>query len=164
MRLSRLTTSLPVRIVEFGMALGAADDRLDAGDQLAPVERLGQEVVGAEAQALDLVVELAEAREDQDRRAHPRGAQPAQHLVAVDVRQHQIEDDDVVVVELADLQPVLAEIGRVDDEVFLAQHHFDAGGRCGIVLDQQNTHRKPPGGAGRRRAASSSLTSISASG
>ena len=115
-RVSRLTVSLPVRITDFGMALGAADDRLDAGDQLAPVEGLGQEVVGAEAQALDLVVELGEAGEDQDRRVDARGAQPAQHLIAVDVRQHQVEDDDVVVVELADLQPVLAEIGGIADE------------------------------------------------
>jgi len=60
---------------------------------------------------------------------HPRRAQALQHLVPVDVRQHQIEEDDVVVVELADLQPVLTEIGRVADKVFLPQHHLDAGGR-----------------------------------
>jgi hypothetical protein len=64
---------LPVRITDVGMALGAADDGLDAGDQLALVERLGQIVVGAEAQALDLVVELDEARQDQDRRVDRGG-------------------------------------------------------------------------------------------
>src|SRR6185437_6210084 len=42
----------------FRMPLGAPHDRLDAGDQLAPVEGLGEEVVGAEAEPLDLVVEL----------------------------------------------------------------------------------------------------------
>ena len=120
----------------FGMALGAADDRLDARDQLAAVERLGQEVVGAEAEALDLVVELGEAGEDQDRRAHARGAQAAQHLIAVDIGQHEVEDDDVVIVELADLEPVFAEIGGIADEALGPQHQLDALRGGGIVFDQ----------------------------
>ena len=142
-----------MRIVDFGMTLGAADDRLDAGDQLAAVERLGQEVVGAEAEALDLVIELDETGQDEDRGAHPRGAQPAQNLVPVDVRQQEVENDDVVIVELADLQAVFAEIGRVADEIFLAQHQLDAGGRRGIVLNQQYAHGNASGETGRRGAA-----------
>jgi hypothetical protein len=78
--------------------LGAPDDGLDPGDQLALVERLGQVVVRAHAQALDLVIQAVEAREDENRGLDPRGAQPAQDLVAVHVGQHQIEDDDIVVV------------------------------------------------------------------
>jgi chemotaxis signal transduction protein len=64
-------------------------------------------------------VACAEAREDEDRRAHLGRAQPAQHLVAVDVGQHQIENDDVVVVELADLEPVLASggVARLGSEI-----------------------------------------------
>src|SRR4029077_7271077 len=50
----------------FGMPFRAADDRLNAGDQLAAVERLGKKVVGAKPEALDLVVELDEAGQDQD--------------------------------------------------------------------------------------------------
>src|SRR5258707_9076329 len=44
----------------FRMTLRPPADRLDTGDQLAPVERLGEEIVGPEAETLDLVVELAE--------------------------------------------------------------------------------------------------------
>ncbi len=88
------------------------------------------------------MIEFGETRQDQDRRAHPGGAQPAQHLIAVDVRQHQIENDDVVIVKLADLQPILAEIGGIADEAFLLQHQLDALGGGGIVLNQQNTHDK----------------------
>ncbi len=139
---SRLTLSLPVWIVEFRMALRAAHDRLEAGDQFAAVERLGQEVVGAETEALDLVIKLDEARQDQDRGAHARGAQPAQHLVPVHIREEQIEDDDVVIVELADLEPVLAQIGGVADKAFALQHQLDACRCRGIVLNQQNTHYK----------------------
>ena len=140
-----------MRIVDSGMALRTAYDRLDARDQLAPVERLGQEIVGAKAESLDLVIELDQTREDQDRSAHPRRAQPAQHLVPVNIRQQQVKNDDVVIIKLADLQAVFAEIGGIADEVFLAQHQLDAGGRRGIVLNQQNTHDEisPTGGARR---------------
>ena len=54
----------------LGMALRAADDGVDARDQLVLVERLGQVVVGAEAEAADLVLDAGEAGEDQDRRLH----------------------------------------------------------------------------------------------
>ena len=78
---------------------------------------------------------------------HPCHAQVAHHLVPVDVRQHRIEDDDVVVVELADLERVLAEIGAVDDKIFFAQRQLDIRGGDGIGLDQQYSgHHGPPGG------------------
>src|SRR3569832_1113261 len=60
----------------LGVALGAADDRVDARDQLVLVERLGHVVVGAEAEALDLVLNAGEAGEDQDRRLDLRDAYP----------------------------------------------------------------------------------------
>src|SRR3546814_4112158 len=81
------------------MALGAAHDRLDAGDQLALVEGLRQVVVGADAEALDLIVEAAEAGQNQDRGLDPRRPQAPQNLVAVHVGQPEIQDDDVVIVE-----------------------------------------------------------------
>src|SRR6185437_1198831 len=124
----------------FRMALGAANDRLDARDQLAAVEGLGQEVVGAKAQALDLVIELGKARENEDRRAHARGAQAAQHLIAIEIGQHEVENDDVVVVELADLESVFAEIGGIANKALAPQHHLDAGRGGGIVFNQKNTH------------------------
>src|SRR6266446_807016 len=54
----------------FGVALGTPHDRLNARDQFTTIKRLGQEVIGAEAETLELVVEFDKTREDQDRRAH----------------------------------------------------------------------------------------------
>ena len=71
-------------------------------------------------------------------------AQPAQHLIAVDVRQHEVENDDVVVVQLADLQPILAEIGGIDDEALGVEHQFDTFCDRGVVFDQQNPHGDIP--------------------
>ena len=60
----------------FGVALRAPHDRLDPGDQLGLVERLGQVVVGTAHQAAHLVGRVAAAGQDQDRRLHlaPRAA------------------------------------------------------------------------------------------
>src|SRR5215471_19708137 len=52
----------------LGMPLGAPHDRVDARHQLVLVEWLGHVVVGAEAEALDLVLDAGEAGEDEDRR------------------------------------------------------------------------------------------------
>src|SRR5437588_9003134 len=46
-------------------ALRTTHDRADAGDQLAMLKRLCQEIVGAKAEPLDLVVQLAQPRKDQ---------------------------------------------------------------------------------------------------
>jgi hypothetical protein len=113
---------------------------------LPPVERLRQVVVRAEPQALQLVVEFREPGQDQDRRRHPRRPQPPQDFVAVDVRKHQVKNDDVVIVDLPDLQAVLTELGRIEDESLGLEHQFDALGERCIIFDQQNAHDgRPPG-------------------
>src|SRR3546814_4945066 len=61
-------------------------------------------------------------------------------LVAVQVGQHEIQDDLVVIVELSDLKAVLAHIGRVAHIALRTEHHLDALGSGGIVLDKQNSH------------------------
>ena len=127
-----------------GMAFAAADDGLDARDQLALVEGLGQIIVGADAQSLDLVVQLRQAGQDQDRRGDAGGTETAQNLIAVDVRQHQVQNDYVVVIQLSDLQPILTEIGGIDDEALGVQHQFNTFCDRGVVFDQQNPHGDIP--------------------
>ncbi len=85
------------------MPLGAPHDRLNSGDQLTLVEGLRQVVVSPHAQALDLVVQIAEARENEDWCLNTCSAQTAQDFVTIDIREHEIENDNVVVVKLADL-------------------------------------------------------------
>ena len=71
-------------------------------------------------------------------------AQPAQHLVAVHVGQHQVEQDDVVVVELGDLEGVLAEIGGVHHHVLGLQHQLDTAGDRAVVFNEENSHGLNP--------------------
>ena len=121
----------------------AAHDGVQAGDQFLAVERLDQVIVGAEAQALYLLVRLGHAREDQDRRVDLRRAQLFQHVIAVHVRQVQVEDDNVVVIELAEVDAFLAQVGGEDVKAVGAQHQFDALRHRGIVFDQQHSHVWP---------------------
>ena len=128
----------------LGVALRAAHDGVDAGDQLVLVERLGHVVVGAEAETLHLVLDAGHAGEDQDRRLHLGDAQRAQDLVARHVGQVQVEKDDVVVVELAEVDALFAEIRRVDVEVLGLQHQLDALRSCAVVFDQKYAHVQFP--------------------
>ena len=69
----------------------AAQRRLQARHQLARAERLGDVVVGARLERAHLLLLLAHRREHQDRHLAPL-PQPARHLHAVSVREHQVDD------------------------------------------------------------------------
>ena len=135
------------------MALGAAHDGVDARHQLVLVERLGHVVVGAEAEASDLVLDAGKAGEDQNRRLHLRHAQAAKNFEARHVRKIEIEEDDVVVVDFAEIDAFFAEIGRVDVEALGFEHQLDRLRGGAIVFNQQYAHASPlPRRAGSRSA------------
>ena len=126
------------------VTLRAPHNRMDPGDQLVPMERLRHVVVGSETESLDLRLGVVLAGEDQDRGVDPCHAELLENVVAVHVRQVQVEKDQIVVVELREIDPLFAEVGRVDVEVGMAEHQLDAAGGRRIVLDQKNTHVETP--------------------
>ena len=109
---------------------------MDARDQLVLVERLGQIVVGAVAEAFDLVLDARHAGEDEDRRLDLGDAQRPQHFIAGHVRQVQIEKDYVVIVEFSEIDSLFAKVGDVDVEILGLKHQFDALRGRAVVLDQ----------------------------
>ena len=118
------------------------------------IEGLGQKVIGAEAQALNLVVEPIEPGEDQDRGAHPSRPQPPQYLISVHIRQQQIKYDYVVIIQLSLLKPVFSEIGDVANDAFVLEHYLYFCRSRNLVFDQQHAHSKVlRGRQGRRQAA-----------
>jgi len=58
----------------------------------------------------------------------------------VHVGQVEVETDDVVIVELAEIEALFAKIGGVDIEAFGTEHQLDAFGGRRLVLNQQHTH------------------------
>ena len=81
--------------------------------------------IGAEAETFDLVLDAGQAGEDQDRRLHLGDAQGAQNLETRHVGQVQVQEDDVVVVELAEIDAFFPQIGGVDVETLGFQHQLD---------------------------------------
>src|SRR4051812_14545512 len=95
------------------MALGAANDGVDARYQFVLVEGLRHVIVGAEAETFDLVLNSDNAREDQDRCLHFGDAQLAQYLVTRHIGQAQIKQDDVIIVEFAKINAFFAQVRGV---------------------------------------------------
>src|SRR3546814_6255332 len=59
----------------LAVPLRTADDGVDARHQFVAMERLGDVIVGAEAEAAHLRIHLADARQDQHRRLPARDAE-----------------------------------------------------------------------------------------
>ena len=121
-----------------GVAFCAPDDGVDARDQLASLKGLGQEIVGAEAEPLDLVVDLAEAGEDQHRRVDPGRPQFPQHLVSGHVWQHQIKDYEIRSIVARLLQSARTIGGGRNSVARLAQIQREQVGNVHLVFDDEN--------------------------
>src|ERR1041384_8570087 len=107
------------------MTLGSTHNGVDARDQLILMERFGHIVISTKAETFDLVLYARQTGKDEDRRFHSRYAQLAQHIETRHIRQVQVEQDDVVVIDLAKIDAFLAEIGRVNVEVSRLEHQLD---------------------------------------
>ena len=115
------------------MPFGATDDSLNPRQQFGFVERLCQIVVGTVTQAFDLFVGLAQAGQNQNRRIDFGCSQVFQNFIAVHVRQHQIKNDNVVVIELSDFQAVFAKVGGVHNHPFFFEHRLNTL-RDGVII------------------------------
>jgi hypothetical protein len=114
-----------------------SEDRLHARDELARVERLREVVVGADLEPDDLVHVLVAGRQHQDR--HVGGlADPPAHLDAVDVREHQVEDDQGRLLRGRLRERLGAGRGRPDGVAGVLQVERDERGDRGFVLDHQH--------------------------
>ena len=94
--------------------LSAAQQGAHAGEQFHESERLGEVIVGAGFEAFDAIVHLAARAENQDRRAGAAAADPLEDFEAVHIRQHQIENHQIVVGILAVLKSFCAVLGDID--------------------------------------------------
>jgi hypothetical protein len=109
---------------------------LERRDELVLVEGLGHVVVGAEAEALDLVLDAGEAGQDQDRGLDLGDPQSPQDLVARHIRQVDIEQDNIVIVEFAEVDALFAEVRRIDVEALGFEHQLNRLRGRAIVFDQ----------------------------
>ena len=111
-----------------GLAISARapDDSAQPRDQLGAVERLGEVVISAGDEAAHFIGDFIFARKDQHRRLHAGKPQPPQHVIAVNVGQFEVKDDDVVIVEFAELKAFFAGLSGVGCPSFINQQALDA--------------------------------------
>ena len=118
----------------------APEQGLEAGVELREGEGLDQVVVAARAQALDPVVHLAQGAEDQHRRAIPGGSQGAHDGEPVQLRQHAVDDQHVIVGARGHEQSLPAVTGVIDDRPRLTQGLAEVADHLVVIFDQEHAH------------------------
>ena len=100
------------------------------------------EIIDAAArpQPLDPVVDLAERREDERRRLDPLAAQRTDNAEPVELRQHAVNDQHVVLAFERLREPLLAVAGELGNVANLAERLHEVVGGITIVFDNQQTH------------------------
>ena len=115
-----------------------AQQGLHAGDELAHAERLGEVVVGADLERVHLVVLGAARRDDQDRRRDALAPRLLRQRPAVDARQHEIDDGDVVLLVAQLAQALVAVLRHHDVEAGVPQMRRDGTCDHAVVLDHEH--------------------------
>ena len=113
----------------------------DARDQLVERERLRQVVVRAELEAAQLRRQVGPRGQDQHRQLGPLRAQVVQQMQAVELRQQQIEDDELVRLGEGARKPDGSVLGAVDHKALGLESKSQEVENPGLVLDDQNAHR-----------------------
>src|ERR1019366_3998778 len=106
------------------MPLRAAHNRLDACDQFVLVKGLGHVVIGTNTETSTLVLNSCETGKNQDRSFHVGDAQSADNLETRHVRKVQIQKDDVVIIQLAEVDTLFAQIRRVLIGPEIYRHYY----------------------------------------
>jgi hypothetical protein len=115
--------------------LAASRGGAHARQELSDAERLGQVVVGAGIQGLDLVL-LAHASGQHDHRNLRPAAQIAQEPHPIAVRQTQIEDDQIGLASAGIRQPLTHGLGLDDAPAFGLERRAHEAPDLPLVLDQ----------------------------
>ena len=112
----------------------------NAREQLLGGKRLGQVIVGAGVQALDLIGHLAFGRKHDDRQALTGGTCALEHLDAIHAGHHDVQDRGVVVVGEQILECRQAVERGVDLVVAMLQNRGKGAGEAGFVLGKHQLH------------------------
>jgi hypothetical protein len=105
---------------------GAAKEGVDAGEQFAHAEGLGEVIIGAEIEADDLVNLLAFGREHQDGQGNLLCAELFADLVAAEARQHHVEQEQAGTVLAHGLEGLIAAAADGDVEPVTLQDFLQA--------------------------------------
>ena len=118
----------------------AADHGADAGEQFGEYERFDEIIVGAQFQAVDLVLRGVLGGEKQDHGGAFLFAKLAKNGQAVDFGEHDVQDDDVVLAVAGVPERGLPVGGFIDGEPGLAEALDERLTKRLEIFDDQETH------------------------
>ena len=118
----------------------AAQLRLDAYQELCEIEGLGQIVIRARFEMHHLAVDFIPRREHQHGQRRVRAAHSLQEFGAAQLRQHQVEDQQIVFVGVDVVLAVPAIRGQIDRKALRAQSAGHEFRQLPIVFDEQYPH------------------------
>ena len=131
----------PLQVAALALAPALAlEAGADPGAQQDRVERLGEIILGTSLDAADNGIDLLQAR-DHD---HRNGVQaliclePLEHLETVEVGHHQIEQDQIELLDREDLERPPARLGAGYAMAVARQAAEQQVAVAGIVVDHQN--------------------------
>src|SRR5215204_6105842 len=123
----------------------AAEDGLNAGDQLARVEGFGKIVVGADLQSDNAVNIVAAGREHHDVYVRAFGSESAQHLEAVHARHHHVQHDERVLARKRAFEPRGAPVRDLNPITLFAEQLSDQLTQLSVVVNNKHVfHQQSP--------------------
>ncbi len=133
-------------VPEYLQPLGAAppEQRADPGEQLVKAERLREVVIGAAVEPAHDVLDRIARRQHQDRRVASLAPEFLRHLKPGLLREHDVEQDHVVLVDVGQHRGFRAVGGDVHDVTFLLESLLDEAGNLPVVFHQENFHGAYP--------------------
>jgi len=126
----------------------SSEKRSDAGHELVELKRLGEVIIGAGVQSADYVFGCVTRREHQDRSGPTLAPELSGNLEAVLLREHNIKQDGIVLVDVRHRRRLVPVTSNVHDVSFLPQSLFDESGDLTIVFHEENLHHRMNVGVG----------------
>ena len=116
----------------------------DAREQLHKGERLDQIIVGPEFQTLHAIIDTAPSAQNQNRRACLSVANSFEHLQTVHIRQHHVENDQVVIRRVHHVEGRLPVVRSVDSITGALESTFQKVSNSLFIFYDEKSHGAPP--------------------
>lgn len=132
---------LQIRRLETARRLsGPAKQGAQAGQQFGKRERFGEIVVGTGFKPGDLVLDGLARGQQQNRRAVPIGPESPADGKAIQLREHEVQDDQIIRIILSQPQSFFPIDRHINGVALFLKALLDEGRHIGIVFDDKNPH------------------------
>ena len=126
---------------EIGLACaGAAEDGADAGEEFREGEGFDEVIVGAEFEAFDAVFDGIAGGEEEDGDGGAGAAEFLEDGPAVEAGEHDVEDDEGVLVGAGEVEGIEAAGGDVQQEAAFGEAFLEVEDGVGIIFNEEDFH------------------------